>query len=170
MELERFQINKAGERFRCHTLVIPRFPLPRLGCSCIVSWVGLIRHELELSHWCVAKANSYGFSNSHWYRNKRLERPQMIQLVSSRPYLLPSILSRSLSHTGFMLSCPQPKGNRGMSKYIARKKVVAALEHLHVETDIQEVNQRERSMLLNLIDMAKAEPNTWSIVHVFGYA
>ncbi|KAL0307396.1 UNVERIFIED_CONTAM: hypothetical protein Scaly_2983600 [Sesamum calycinum] len=48
-----------------------------------------------------------------------------------------SITKESRVRSGFMLSCPQPKGNRGMSKHIARKKVVAALEHLHVETDIQ---------------------------------
>lgn len=36
LKLERFQINKAGERFRCHTLVIPRFPKSVLPGSKLV--------------------------------------------------------------------------------------------------------------------------------------
>lgn len=62
----------------------------------------------------------------------------MIQLVSSRPYLLP-LFPSFLVHFHTQASCFLALNQRaiGECKHIARKKVVAALEHLHVETDIQ---------------------------------
>lgn len=118
-------------------------PMPPFAKVRLLVFYGLIRHELEFSHWCVAKAvfliRTYigisDFSDHRWFN----------WLVLVRTCF--TILSRSLSQTtGFMLSCPQQKGNR--SKHIARKKVVAA--H-HVETEEKE--QR----VLNFLDMAKAQ-------------